>query len=127
MVRRICASLAERSWPAIIEWKADTSTGWIAMDAATEARKLNEFKGTSLMKNETPAMRTDSRNHDETAVLGLGDYLQIARRRITLILITAMAVTVIVAIVVKRMPNIYRAETVILVDPQQVPGSMVPS
>lgn len=55
------------------------------------------------------------------------DYLAIARHRVALVLLTAMAVTVVVVIVVKRMPNIYRAETMILVDPQQVPNNYVAS
>jgi polysaccharide chain length determinant protein (PEP-CTERM system associated) len=64
---------------------------------------------------------------DEGSVLGLGQYLQIAKRRAALIVLTAMAVSVIVVIAVRHMPNRYRAETVILVDPQEVPGTLVPS
>lgn len=64
---------------------------------------------------------------DENAVLGLRDYLAIIRRRGALILLAAMAVSVAVFIVVKRMPNVYRAETMILVDPQQVPNNYVAS
>jgi len=67
------------------------------------------------------------RDTDSGSVLGLDQYLQVANRRAALILLTALAVTVIVMIVVWHMPNRYRAETVILVDPQQVPGTLVPS
>ncbi|HEX7287826.1 MAG TPA: GNVR domain-containing protein [Candidatus Angelobacter sp.] len=65
-------------------------------------------------------------NTDE-GMLGFRDYLAIARHRVALIVLTAMAVTLVVVIVVKRMPNIYRAETMILVDPQQVPNNYVAS
>lgn len=61
----------------------------------------------------------------ESAMLGFGDYFQVFRRRAGLILLTALAVTVVVVIVVRQMPSLYRAETVILVDPQEVPGTMV--
>jgi polysaccharide chain length determinant protein (PEP-CTERM system associated) len=67
------------------------------------------------------------RDADEGGTLGIGHYLQVAKRRAAVILLTAMTVTVIVVIVVRHMPNKYRAETVILVDPQEVPGTLVPS
>src|SRR5215471_4327753 len=73
------------------------------------------------------AARKNFRDVDEGSTLGVGQYLEIARRRAALILLTAMTVTVIVMIVVRHMPNKYRAETVILVDPQEVPGTLVPS
>lgn len=73
--------------------------------------------------NETKNNRTT--RDDE--VMGLGDYLSILKRRTSLILLTAMAVSVIAVVVVRRMPNIYRAETMILVDPQQVPNNYVAS
>src|SRR5512146_3124177 len=73
--------------------------------------------------NETKNNRTT--RDDE--VMGLGDYLSILKRRTSLILLTAMAVSVIAIVVVRRMPNIYRAETMILVDPQQVPNNYVAS
>ena len=64
---------------------------------------------------------------EENPLLGWRDYLGIARRQMPLILLTAMAVTVVAVIVVRRMPNLYRAETMILVDPQQVPNNYVVS
>lgn len=81
------------------------------------------------MKSDRNGQLTESnlREMNEGGMLGVSDYLQIVRRRKSLIILTAMAVAVIVTIVVWNMPSIYRAETVILVDPQQVPGSMVPS
>ena len=65
--------------------------------------------------------------NDESGILSLRDYLAIARRRLFVILLTTMAVTLIAVVVVKRMPNMYRAETTILVDPQQVPSNYVAS
>lgn len=69
----------------------------------------------------------NSRRAAEDDVLGLRDYWAIVTRRKSLIILAAMAVSLIVVIVVKRMPNIYRAETTILVDPQQVPNNYVAS
>jgi protein tyrosine kinase modulator len=69
----------------------------------------------------------NSRSNEENGILNLRDYLAIARHRAAVILLTTMAVTTIVVMVVKRMPNLYRAETMILVDPQQVPNNYVAS
>jgi len=71
--------------------------------------------------------KADNSGIDDQGMLSLYDYLLIARRRLPLILLTAMAVTLIAVVVVRRMPNIYRAETMILVDPQQVPNNYVAS
>ncbi len=57
----------------------------------------------------------------------LKDYLDIARRRKLLIILTAAAVAVMVAVVAMRLPDFYRSETVIMVDPQQVPSTVVAS
>lgn len=70
---------------------------------------------------------TKARGTFEDNVPGVREYLAIVKRRLALILLTTMAITVIVVIVAKRMPNLYRAETVILVDPQQVPSNYVAS
>lgn len=64
---------------------------------------------------------------EEGMALGIADYLAIARRRIHLILLFALGITIATVIVVWRLPNLYRAETMILVDPQQVPNSYVAS
>jgi succinoglycan biosynthesis transport protein ExoP len=63
---------------------------------------------------------------NETAVQ-LRQYLDVARRRILVIILPAVAVFVATAIVAARLPNIYRAETIIMVDPQQVPNNYVAS
>lgn len=57
----------------------------------------------------------------------LRQYLDIARRRWLVILLPAVAVLVVTAMVAKRLPNIYQAETTIMVDPQQVPNNYVAS
>ena len=57
----------------------------------------------------------------------LKDYLDIARRRKTLIILAAAAVAVMIAVIAMRLPDFYRSETVIMVDPQQVPNTVVAS
>ena len=55
------------------------------------------------------------------------DFLDIARRRIWLIIVPFVLVATATAIVSKRTPNLYRSETVILVVPQRIPESYVRS
>lgn len=57
--------------------------------------------------------------------LNLGEYWEIARRRKWWILLPGVALFCCVAIVALHLPNLYRAVTVILVDPQQVPSNYV--
>jgi polysaccharide biosynthesis transport protein len=57
----------------------------------------------------------------------LKDYLDIARRRKLLVSLSAAAVAVMIAVVALRLPDFYRSETVIMVDPQQVPSTVVAS
>ena len=57
----------------------------------------------------------------------LRDYLDLARRRKWWIILASTAFFVATAVAVFRMPNVYRSQTVILVDPQKVPDSYVPS
>lgn len=57
----------------------------------------------------------------------LQKYLEIFRRRKWWIVITATSFFVATLVVAIRLPNTYRAETVILVDPQKVPDSYVPA
>ena len=59
--------------------------------------------------------------------LDLRDYLGIAQRRALAMLLPAVAVIIIVAVIAERLPNVYRCQTVVLVDPQKVPDSYVPS
>ena len=53
--------------------------------------------------------------------------LEIAKRRKWLILLPAVAVGLIAALVINRLPDLYRSETLILVVPQRVPESYVRS
>ena len=59
--------------------------------------------------------------------LRIGEYLDILQRRKWWIILTTIAVFVIVVVVVYRLPDVYRSETAILVDPQKVPDNYVPS
>jgi polysaccharide biosynthesis transport protein len=68
-------------------------------------------------------LRTDQLLED----IQVDKYLNILRRRKWWIIITATAIFVATAVVALRLPNFYRAQTVILVDPQKVPDSYVPS
>jgi succinoglycan biosynthesis transport protein ExoP len=55
------------------------------------------------------------------------EYLDLARRRKLWIILLTLGVWTCIAVVAMRLPNVYRAETVILVDPQKVPDSVVPT
>lgn len=57
----------------------------------------------------------------------LRDYLDIFTRRSWWIIITALSVFIVAGIVAWRLPSVYTAETVILVDPQKVPDTYVPA
>jgi polysaccharide biosynthesis transport protein len=61
------------------------------------------------------------------ANLQLGEYLGIARRRKWFIILTTLGMFLATAVFVSRLPDIYRAETVILVDSAQVPDKYVPT
>jgi len=54
-------------------------------------------------------------------------YLDIIRRRKSVIILVTMGFLFCAAVVAYRLPNVYRSETVILVDAQQVPSSYVPT
>lgn len=55
------------------------------------------------------------------------EYFDIARRRKMWVILISLSVIIATVMVARGLPNIYRAETVILVDPQKVPDSYVPS
>jgi polysaccharide chain length determinant protein (PEP-CTERM system associated) len=59
--------------------------------------------------------------------MGLQDYLSLAKRRIFWIIFPALAVLIAATVMAWRLPNIYRCEAVILVQPQKVPTSYFPS
>ncbi|MGC2110624.1 MAG: GNVR domain-containing protein [Candidatus Korobacteraceae bacterium] len=71
-------------------------------------------------------------NTEKAPLTGLGemtlqDYLAMAKRRKFWIIFPALAVAIAVAITARKLPNVYRAEAVILVEPQKVPTSYVAS
>lgn len=57
----------------------------------------------------------------------LKEYLDVARRRRWWVILVAIAMFVGATVMGMRLPNVYRAETVILVDPQKVPDNYVPT
>ncbi len=57
--------------------------------------------------------------------LKFSDYLDIARRRKLWIILSAVAMLIAGAVVARRLKNVYRAETTILVDSSQVPNNYV--
>lgn len=64
--------------------------------------------------------------HSESVgALQLGAYLEIARRRKWWILLSTIALFVFASVFAYQLPDIYRAETVILVDSAQVPDKYV--
>jgi succinoglycan biosynthesis transport protein ExoP len=68
----------------------------------------------------------DGRN-DFFSELSIKDYLEIVQRRKWWIILAAIGVFICTLVVVWRLPNLYRSETVILVDPQKVPENYVAS
>jgi polysaccharide chain length determinant protein (PEP-CTERM system associated) len=70
---------------------------------------------------------TSSSTDNPSPDLQLRDYLDILWRRKLWILLTTLGVFVMGVVVATRLPSIYHSETVIVVDPQKVPESIVPS
>lgn len=61
------------------------------------------------------------------ADMKFSDYLQIASRRRWYVILSAIGFFVTAGVTAYRLPNIFRAETTILVDSQQVPDKYVPN
>jgi polysaccharide biosynthesis transport protein len=59
--------------------------------------------------------------------MGLQDYLSLAKRRMFWIIFPALAILIASTVMAWKLPNIYRCEAVILVQPQKVPASYFPS
>lgn len=59
--------------------------------------------------------------------LRLRDYLNIARRRKTWVIFTAATLFVATAVLAWHLPDVYKSQTTILVDPQKVPDTYVPT
>jgi polysaccharide chain length determinant protein (PEP-CTERM system associated) len=76
------------------------------------------------------ADNTNSHPHTSSLLLGemdLAAYLGIARRRKYWIILATVGVIIATAVFAKRLPDIFTAETVILVDSAQVPDKYIPS
>jgi polysaccharide chain length determinant protein (PEP-CTERM system associated) len=56
-----------------------------------------------------------------------GEYAQIVWRRKWLIILPAIAITIAVAWVVRRLPNVYESTTLLIVKPSTIPGALVPT
>src|ERR1044072_9832705 len=56
-----------------------------------------------------------------------GEYAQIVWKRKWRILLPAIAITVAVAYVVCRLPNVYESTTHLIVRPSTIPGALVPT
>jgi protein tyrosine kinase modulator len=74
--------------------------------------------------NEQPAL---SASADAGINAQIREYLDLARRRKLWIILLTLGISLTITVVALRLPNIYRAETVILVGPQKVPDSVVPT
>ena len=68
-----------------------------------------------------------SSNSSLLGELTLSDYLQIARRRRWFIVLSSIGLLIGAGVTAYRLPNVYKAETTILVDSQQVPDKYVPA
>lgn len=73
----------------------------------------------------TPGGRVRSGSSDGQSQLSIEHYLQLLWHRKLLIIVVFAAVSLSTFVVASRMRDIYMSETVILVDPQQVPDSYV--
>jgi succinoglycan biosynthesis transport protein ExoP len=74
--------------------------------------------------NEQPTLSVHS---DAGINTQIREYLDLARRRKLWIILLTLGISICITVVALRLPNIYRAETVIQVDPQKVPDSVVPT
>ena len=71
--------------------------------------------------------RPSSATQELLGELQIRDYLEIAWNRKWWIILTTIAVSIASWVVAGRLPSIYSAQSVILIDPQKVPDSYVPS
>ncbi len=70
---------------------------------------------------------SETRPPDHYSEMNLRDCLEIARRRKSWIILASIGLFVTMTVFAYRLPDIYRAETVILVDSAQVPDKYVPT
>ena len=64
---------------------------------------------------------------EAAANIQIREYLDLVRRRKLWIILLTLGISLCITVVALRLPSIYRAETVILVDPQKVPEGIVPT
>jgi protein tyrosine kinase modulator len=74
--------------------------------------------------NQQPAFNTSG---DAAINTQIREYLDLARRRKLWIILITLGISLCISVVAMRIPSSYRAETVILVDPQKVPEGIVPT
>jgi succinoglycan biosynthesis transport protein ExoP len=74
---------------------------------------------------EMSGSQTGTTNSLNNAQIGI--YLQVARRRKWWIILCSLGLFIAATVFASRLPNIYRAETMILVDSAQVPNNIVPA
>jgi succinoglycan biosynthesis transport protein ExoP len=70
---------------------------------------------------------TESTSWGVFGTLNYREYLAVAERRKRWIILTTVGMFCFVAVIVQHLPDIFRAETVVMVDPQQVPDKFVAS
>ncbi len=68
-----------------------------------------------------------NRSSEFLGELKVGQHIEIARRRKWWIIVSTIGLFITTTVFAYRLPDIYRAETVILVDPQQVPDKYIPA
>src|SRR6516164_8970512 len=73
------------------------------------------------------ATPTSSTGFQGFAEFNIHEYLAMLRLRLFWILLSAIAFFIASAVLVWRLPDVYRCETTILVDPQKVPDNYVKS
>ncbi len=72
--------------------------------------------------NEQPVLTTSA---DRALNVRIRGYLDLVRRRKSWILLICLGISVCIAVVALRLPNVYRAETTILVNPPKVNENLV--
>jgi polysaccharide biosynthesis transport protein len=74
--------------------------------------------------SEQPTLTTSA---DAGLNAQIREYLDLLRRRKLWIILLTVGISLSISVVAVRLPSVYRAETVILVDPQKVPDTVVPT
>jgi protein tyrosine kinase modulator len=80
-----------------------------------------------IQEHERVMSRTQTAATQGLGDMGLQDYVALLKRRKLWILFPTLAVVIASAVMAWRLPNVYRCEAVILVQPQKVPMSYFPT